>query len=118
MNLNISLEKGKKYLPIVLTIFIVVLVFIFLISSCKPEGKLGAATETSNYPKWEYMTVSVRCDIDRQKSELVCYDVKTSDASIINNLLQEKGNQGWELTNTISTNDNSVQTLIFKRSIE
>ncbi len=126
MNINSSTKEEirvniKKYLPLVISLFLVVVVGFLIMSSCKPKAVETVVDENGeviseskgNYDPWQYKTVTANCGVDRQTGDIICTRVKDGDASQINNLLSSYGNEGWELADTLATGD--VNTFIFKR---
>ncbi|MBE0698649.1 MAG: hypothetical protein IH586_17155 [Anaerolineaceae bacterium] len=126
MNINSKMKEEiqvniKKYLPLVISLFLVAIAAFLILSSCKPkavETVIGEDGEVISQPKgdysvWQYKTVTAKCGVDRQTGDIVCTRVKDGDASKINNFVSDAGKEGWELVDTLATGD--VNTFIFKR---
>jgi len=130
MNINSKMKEEilvnvKKFLPLIISLFLVSVAAFLILSSCKPKDK-DAETKVvvsedgevisepeGDYGLWQYRTVAAKCGIDRQSGDVICTRVKNGDASQINNLLAENGKEGWELVDTLTAGD--VSTFIFKR---
>ena len=128
MNINSNMKEEirvniKKYLPIIIALFVVIFAAVLLLSSCKSkavdsEPVIGEDGEVISEPKgdydvWQYKTVTAKCGVDRQDGDVICTRVSNGDASPIKSLLSDNGSDGWELVDTLATGD--VNTFIFKR---
>ncbi|MBI9047692.1 MAG: hypothetical protein JEZ06_24615 [Anaerolineaceae bacterium] len=114
----------KKY-----TFFVSLLILIILLSGCKVAATDDSPLEptlTGDYSaqvegqktiagQWEYLSVVSRCEINEGQGSVICLKVFESDYTAIENLLYEKGRDGWELSQILYTNEGSVQTFIFAR---
>ena len=99
--------------------FFLMVIVLLSLSACKAvptEEALGKSLDVPEQ-KWEYQTVTVHCSLDNATDYVICVNPKTGDNTIIDDLINGMGEQGYELDEVLHTNSpNGLnQTFIFRK---
>ena len=102
----------RRIIKLAIPVLFLLTVAAAILVACNRTSEKPETPAAKSFDSWEYNVLN--CEVDRGNNDLVC---STNDGfSMLNYVLVNYGQKGWELTAIYDPGENSSRrTLVFKR---